>query len=137
MYLDDQLSEKDQTEEQFGVRLVIDKMSVPYLSRGQIDFVDSPRGLRLHDRQPRRAELLRLRELLPLASRAGEGALVRVVREVRSEPALGLAPVHPAPPRVVLDLILAEAADVEVPRRGCAKYKPAHARGRGHRVRAR
>ena len=29
MYLDDQVGEKDQAEEQFGVRLVIDKMSVP------------------------------------------------------------------------------------------------------------
>jgi iron-sulfur cluster assembly accessory protein len=41
MYLDDQLSEKDVTEEQFGVRVVIDKMSVPYLSEATIDFVDS------------------------------------------------------------------------------------------------
>ena len=41
MYLDDQVTEKDQTEEQFGVRLVIDKMSVPYLSQATIDFVDS------------------------------------------------------------------------------------------------
>jgi iron-sulfur cluster assembly accessory protein len=41
MYLDDQLSDKDQTEEQHGVRLVIDKMSVPYLSQATIDFVDT------------------------------------------------------------------------------------------------
>jgi iron-sulfur cluster assembly accessory protein len=41
MYLDDQMSEKDASEEQFGVRLVIDKMSVPYLSQATIDFVDS------------------------------------------------------------------------------------------------
>lgn len=41
MYLDDQLSEKDVTEEQFGVRIVLDKMSVPYLSAAKIDFVDS------------------------------------------------------------------------------------------------
>ncbi|HSL15066.1 MAG TPA: iron-sulfur cluster assembly accessory protein [Actinomycetota bacterium] len=41
MYLDDQLSDKDVTEEQFGVRVVIDKMSVPYLSEATIDFVDS------------------------------------------------------------------------------------------------
>ena len=39
MYLDDQVSEKDQAEEQFGVRLVMDKMSVPYLSQATIDFV--------------------------------------------------------------------------------------------------
>jgi iron-sulfur cluster assembly accessory protein len=41
MYLDDQVSEKDATEEQFGIRLVIDKMSVPYLSQATIDFVDN------------------------------------------------------------------------------------------------
>src|SRR5207342_317376 len=41
MYLDDQVSEKDATAEQFGVKLVIDKMSVPYLSEATVDFVDS------------------------------------------------------------------------------------------------
>lgn len=41
MYLDDQLTEKDQTDEQFGVRVVVDKMSVPYLSQATIDFVDT------------------------------------------------------------------------------------------------
>jgi len=41
MYLDDQLSDKDQAEEQFGVKLVIDRMSVPYLSKATIDFVDT------------------------------------------------------------------------------------------------
>ncbi|MEX0984805.1 MAG: iron-sulfur cluster insertion protein ErpA [Actinomycetota bacterium] len=41
MYLDDQVSEKDQTAEQHGVRLVIDKMSVPYLAQATVDFVDS------------------------------------------------------------------------------------------------
>jgi iron-sulfur cluster assembly accessory protein len=41
MYLDDQHSEKDVAEMQFGVRIVIDKMSVPYLSEATIDFVDT------------------------------------------------------------------------------------------------
>jgi iron-sulfur cluster assembly accessory protein len=41
MYLDDQLTEKDLAEEQHGVRVVIDKMSVPYLSEAKIDFVDT------------------------------------------------------------------------------------------------
>ena len=41
MYLDDQVSEKDQAEEQHGVRVVIDKMSVPYLTRATVDFVDT------------------------------------------------------------------------------------------------
>jgi iron-sulfur cluster assembly accessory protein len=41
MYLDDQVSDKDSTDEQFGVRLVIDKMSVPYLTEATVDFVDT------------------------------------------------------------------------------------------------
>ena len=41
MYLDDQLSDKDVSEEQHGVRIVVDKMSVPYISQATIDFVDS------------------------------------------------------------------------------------------------
>ena len=41
MYLDDQVSDSDTTQEQFGVRLVIDRMSVPYLSQATVDFVDS------------------------------------------------------------------------------------------------
>jgi iron-sulfur cluster assembly accessory protein len=41
MYLDDQITEKDVAEEQFGVRVVIDKMSAPYVSEAKIDFIDS------------------------------------------------------------------------------------------------
>ncbi len=41
MYLDDQVGDKDVAETQHGVRVVIDKMSVPYLSEATIDFVDS------------------------------------------------------------------------------------------------
>jgi iron-sulfur cluster assembly accessory protein len=41
MYLDDQVTEKDATAEQHGVRLVVDKMSAPYLSDATVDFVDS------------------------------------------------------------------------------------------------
>ena len=41
MYLDDQVSEKDVTAEQHGVKLVIDKMSAPYVAEATIDFVDS------------------------------------------------------------------------------------------------
>lgn len=41
MYLDDQITDKDQLEEQFGVKVVVDKMSVPYLSQATIDWVDS------------------------------------------------------------------------------------------------
>jgi iron-sulfur cluster assembly accessory protein len=41
MYLDDQITEKDVAEEQFGVKLVVDKMSAPYVSDAKIDFVDT------------------------------------------------------------------------------------------------
>jgi len=41
MYLDDQTADSDVTEEQFGVRVVVDRMSVPYLSEAKIDFVDT------------------------------------------------------------------------------------------------
>jgi iron-sulfur cluster assembly accessory protein len=41
MYLDDELAEGDVSAEQFGVKVVVDRMSVPYLSEAKIDFVDS------------------------------------------------------------------------------------------------
>src|ERR1044071_6392157 len=41
MYLDDEVSDKDVTEEQNGVRVVIDRMSVPYLDQAKIDFLDT------------------------------------------------------------------------------------------------
>ena len=41
LYFDDQISEKDQTEDFGGVRVVVDKMSVPYLKGASIDYVDT------------------------------------------------------------------------------------------------
>ena len=41
MYLDDQVGDSDQAEEQHGVRIVVDRLSAPYLSEAKIDFVDS------------------------------------------------------------------------------------------------
>ena len=41
MYLDDQVADGDVAEEQFGVRIVVDRMSLPYLSDAKVDFVDS------------------------------------------------------------------------------------------------
>jgi iron-sulfur cluster assembly accessory protein len=41
MYLDDELSDGDVSAEHFGVRLVVDRMSVPYLQEAKIDFIDS------------------------------------------------------------------------------------------------
>ena len=41
MYLDDQVADGDIVDEQFGVRVVVDRMSAPYLSQAPIDFVDT------------------------------------------------------------------------------------------------
>jgi iron-sulfur cluster assembly accessory protein len=41
MYLDDQVGDSDVAAEQHGVRVVVDKMSAPYLKEAKIDFVDS------------------------------------------------------------------------------------------------
>jgi iron-sulfur cluster assembly accessory protein len=41
MYLDDQVADTDVAEDQFGVRIVVDRMSAPYLSEAKIDFMDS------------------------------------------------------------------------------------------------
>jgi len=41
LYFDDQIKETDQTADFGGVRVVVDKMSAPYLSGAQIDYIDS------------------------------------------------------------------------------------------------
>ncbi|MDP9297393.1 MAG: iron-sulfur cluster assembly accessory protein, partial [Actinomycetota bacterium] len=41
MFLDDQVTDKDAAAEQFGVRIVVDRMSVPYLAEATVDFVDT------------------------------------------------------------------------------------------------
>ena len=41
MFLDDQMFEKDAAVEQHGVRIVVDRMSAPYLSEATVDFVDT------------------------------------------------------------------------------------------------
>jgi len=41
MFLDDQIADSDVAEEQHGVRVVVDRMSAPYLSEAKVDFVDS------------------------------------------------------------------------------------------------
>jgi iron-sulfur cluster assembly accessory protein len=41
LYFDDQIKETDQTTEFGDVRVVIDKMSAPYLSGAEIDYVDT------------------------------------------------------------------------------------------------
>ncbi|HYT29750.1 MAG TPA: iron-sulfur cluster assembly accessory protein [Actinomycetota bacterium] len=41
MFLDDQVADNDIAEEQFGVRVIVDRMSVPYIDQAKIDFVDN------------------------------------------------------------------------------------------------
>ncbi len=41
MYLDNEVGDGDVTSDQHGVRVVVDKMSVPYLKEAKVDFVDS------------------------------------------------------------------------------------------------
>ncbi len=41
MYLDDEIGESDTAEEQFGVRVVVDRMSAPYLDQAKVDFLDT------------------------------------------------------------------------------------------------
>ena len=41
MYLDDDVAPNDVTADHFGVRVVVDRMSVPYLKEAKIDFVDT------------------------------------------------------------------------------------------------
>jgi iron-sulfur cluster assembly accessory protein len=41
MYLDDKIEDSDVAIEQHGIRVVVDKMSAPYLKEAKVDFVDS------------------------------------------------------------------------------------------------
>jgi len=41
LYFDDQIKDTDQVGDFGGVRLVVDKMSAPYLMGAEIDYVDS------------------------------------------------------------------------------------------------
>lgn len=41
MFLDDEVGDADVAAEHFGVRVVVDRMSVPYLKEAKIDFVDT------------------------------------------------------------------------------------------------
>ena len=41
MYLDDEIADSDTAQEQFGVRIVVDRMSAPYLDQAKVDFLDT------------------------------------------------------------------------------------------------
>merc|ERR1712046_405509 len=60
---------------------------------------------------------------------------VRVVREVGAEPPLGLCDGHPLPPSVVLDLVLADLAHLEVGGERVGKDDRGDGRGGEHRER--
>src|SRR4051794_25246764 len=62
-------------------------------------------------------------------------SVLRVVGKVRGEPALGLLERPALPPRVVGDLVLAEAADDEVLRLRVGEVPAADRRARPHRHR--
>lgn len=40
LYFDDQIKDTDQAEDFNGVKLVVDKMSAPYLKDAEIDYID-------------------------------------------------------------------------------------------------
>ena len=41
MFLDDETGDGDMAAEHYGVRVVVDRMSAPYLSEAKIDFIES------------------------------------------------------------------------------------------------
>ena len=41
LYFDDQIGDKDTSADFGGVKVVVDKMSAPYLSGAEIDYIDS------------------------------------------------------------------------------------------------
>lgn len=41
LYFDDQIKETDRVADFAGVKLVVDKMSVPYLTGAEVDYVDT------------------------------------------------------------------------------------------------
>jgi len=69
LFFDERTLDGDQFTDFSGVKVVVDRMSVPYLSGAVIDFVDTIEEAGLHDRQPQRDGQLRLRRQLPLSPR--------------------------------------------------------------------
>ena len=67
LFFDERSLDGDVVTDFDGVSVVVDRMSVPYLNGAEIDFVDIDREAGLHDRQPQRDRLLRLRRLVPLS----------------------------------------------------------------------
>ena len=79
LYFDERLLDGDAVRafptgggEMDSVEVVVDRMSVPYLSGATIDFADTHREAGLHHRQPQRRRNLRLRRVFQLIP-ANEG----------------------------------------------------------------
>src|SRR5205814_1744440 len=70
----------------------------------------------------------------PTDDRPAAKHLLRLVRKVRLEPTLGFSEAFAFPPGVVLDLVLADPSDVEVPSLRMAEVDAGHARRRRHRA---
>jgi iron-sulfur cluster assembly accessory protein len=52
LYFDDQVKETDLQEEFGGVKVVVDKMSAPYLSGAEIDYIDTLQASGFQIRNP-------------------------------------------------------------------------------------
>ncbi len=69
LFFDERSIDGDQVTDFNGVEVVVDRMSVPYLMRRDDRLRRHHRAAGLHDRQPQRDELLRLRRLVQLGRR--------------------------------------------------------------------
>ena len=69
LFFDERTLDGDVTTDFDGVTVVVDRMSVPYLNGAMIDFVRLDREAGLHDRQPERHGVVRVRRLVPLSRR--------------------------------------------------------------------
>ena len=79
--------EGDHELEFHGVKVVVDPFSAPYLKGSTIDFLETPAGVGLQDRQPERRVGVRVRLELP----GGRGRSARCGRRLRH-----LRPLTPA-----------------------------------------
>ena len=66
LFFDERSLDGDKFTDFGGVKVVVDRMSAPYLGRRHHRLRRHDREAGLHDRQPERGRLLRLRRLVPL-----------------------------------------------------------------------
>ena len=73
LFFDERTLDGDVVTDFDGVTVVVDRMSVPYLNGADDRLRRHHREAGLHDRQPQRHRLLRLRRLVPLSCRTDAG----------------------------------------------------------------